>query len=69
MVWIEFVPVAVYMSKATLMKRMMEWKAIPWRKLERKVFKLHSSHIQSPPSGRFQGNAKTSKDSSLFMVR
>lgn len=39
MTWIVEVQVAMYTSK-TSFKTTVEWNAIPWRKLERKVFKL-----------------------------
>ncbi|MBR8841232.1 MAG: reverse transcriptase N-terminal domain-containing protein [Stigonema ocellatum SAG 48.90 = DSM 106950] len=39
MIWNVKLPVAIDMSK-TSFKTTVEWKTIPWRKLERKVFKL-----------------------------
>jgi RNA-directed DNA polymerase len=61
MVWMESVLVAVYRSKATLMKRMMEWKAIPWRKLERKVFKLQTRIFKARRRGDLKAMRKLQK--------
>jgi len=37
----------------TAEKSMYEWNDINWRKLERKVFKLHSSDISSVGSNKY----------------
>jgi RNA-directed DNA polymerase len=49
------------MSKATLTKRMMEWKAIPWRKLERKVFKLQTRIFKAHRRGDLKTMRKLQK--------
>ncbi len=43
-------PVAIYMSKTSL-KTTVEWKTIPWQKLERKVFKLQKRIYQASQRG------------------
>ena len=67
MTWIVEVPVAMYTSK-TSFKTTEEWNAIPWRKLERKVFKLHSSHLQSLAAWRYQNSSSTSKNVVALLV-
>jgi RNA-directed DNA polymerase len=47
--------------KATLTKRMMEWKAIPWRKLERKVFKLQTRIFKARRRGDLKAMRKLQK--------
>jgi RNA-directed DNA polymerase len=49
------------MSNATLMKRMMEWKTIPWRTLERKVFKLQTRIFKAQRRGDFKAMRKLQK--------
>jgi RNA-directed DNA polymerase len=39
------------MSKARGFSPMIEWKTIPWRKLERKVFKLQKRIYQASQRG------------------
>ncbi len=50
MTWIVEVPVAMYTSK-TSFKTTEEWNAIPWRKLERKVFKLQKRIYKASQRG------------------
>ena len=50
MIWKVESRVAIYMSKAQR-NLMMEWKDIPWRKLERKVFKLQKRIYQASQRG------------------
>ncbi len=50
MSWNESVQVAVDMSKAQS-DLMMEWKDLPWRKLERKVFKLQKRIFKASQRG------------------
>lgn len=50
MTWIVEVQVAMYTSK-TSFKTTVEWNAIPWRKLERKVFKLQKRIYKASQRG------------------
>ena len=53
MFWIEGVKVVVYKSKARKLILRKEWKTIPWRKLERKVFKLQNRIFKASQRGDY----------------
>ena len=74
MSWNDSVQVAVNMSKARL-NPMMEWKDIPWRKLERYVFKLQKRIFKASERGdikacrRLQKTLMRSRSSKCLAVR
>lgn len=49
------------MSKARNQKPMMEWKDIPWRKLEKKVFKLQKRIFKASQRGDVKAVRKLQK--------
>jgi len=53
MFWTEGVKVVVYKSKARKLILRKEWKTIPWRKLERKVFKLQNRIFKASQRGDY----------------
>lgn len=60
MTWIVEVQVAIYMSK-TSFKTTVEWNAIPWQKLERKVFKLQKRIYKAELRGDVKAVKKLQK--------
>ncbi|MBA3924409.1 MAG: reverse transcriptase N-terminal domain-containing protein [Nostocaceae cyanobacterium] len=60
MIWIVEVQVAMYTSK-TSFKTTVEWNAIPWRKLERKVFKLQKRIYKASQRGDIKAVKKLQK--------
>ena len=53
------------MSKARIENPMMEWKNIPWRKLERRVFKLQKRIFKASE----RGDVKTVKRLQRTLIR
>lgn len=59
--WNGWVQVAVNMSKARIQNPMMEWKDLPWRKLERRVFKLQKRIFRASQRGDVKAVRKLQK--------
>lgn len=59
--WNESVQVAVNMSKARINNPMMEWKDLPWHKLERRVFKLQKRIFKASQRGDVKAVRKLQK--------
>ena len=55
-------------SNTELLKTTVEWKNIPWHKIERAVFKLLSSHIQSRTAWRPSCSSQASENLDEVLV-